>query len=265
MTPGSSSADSIHLGQTSHLARLPTELLQRIFNMLEDVIDAISLCVTCKCLLSVGHRACSDWISRITGPNAGDRIICIRDYRLGGIPAATKQNSTAWTYERTSENQGLIDLVGVYESLNAEVENQLPMVSTNKCSQVDYLLESAPIEKLSQIEYLLFDRFINPSENPESLWVLCNLSKRQYVCAGRSQSLASLGEILVSQTFWSPDPHTRTWDGAGERGDWVSDRFEITTLDRLKGGPESWMNVGKKLRIKLSEIKGSTWFKKERC
>ncbi|PSR70659.1 hypothetical protein PHLCEN_2v13464 [Hermanssonia centrifuga] len=89
-------------------------------------------------------------------------------------------------------------------------------------------------------------------------WALCNLSKKEYVRADEIAKMTkstcrgpwikhtvNLGMVLLLRTTWSSAELVEIKDPKGDmhRGVWAGDRFEITTLDRLKGGQKGWKDV----------------------
>ncbi|KAG8983390.1 hypothetical protein FRB93_007294 [Tulasnella sp. JGI-2019a] len=98
--------------------------------------------------------------------------------------------------------------------------------------------------------------------------VLCNLSKRMYV---RQETIdahgkAGMEEFLLSRICWSSDSSvTMKYEGGIHRGVWAGDRFEITTMDRLKGGADGWKDVGEEMGKEMAMLweteYGSDWWK----
>jgi hypothetical protein len=128
-----------------------------------------------------------------------------------------------------------------------------------KTVAVESFIASARLSELSAVETRLYNRFIEPVTTPSSPWVLCNISKHLYVFEETAKDVG-LGGFLTSQICWSPDTATtRRWDGSMEKGAWVGDRFEITTLDRLRGGADKWRNVGEELLAEFEAIWRSEW------
>lgn len=89
-------------------------------------------------------------------------------------------------------------------------------------------------------------------------WALCNLSKKEYVRADEIARMTkstcrgpwikhtvNLGMVLLLRTTWSSAELVEIKDPKGDmhRGVWAGDRFEITTLNRLKGGQKGWKDV----------------------
>ena len=89
-------------------------------------------------------------------------------------------------------------------------------------------------------------------------WVLCNLTKKEYVLKKTAtKDGLSFGDFLVSRISWSSDSSMQiAYYGkeALHRGVWAGDRFEITTTDRMQGGIESWTDVGDAMAKVLDEI-----------
>jgi len=212
---------------------MPAELLVNILECIDDIVDAVSLCTSCKYLLHQGHNICSLRIARNIGFWAGARIACIRGDAKYYLHEA-KLDPVPW---KTQNDQGEpIDLVEICQGL----ENFRPA--------------NIPNTQDPRMNSHLFSRFFQPIPATGSRWALCNLSKRQYVVV-RNANWATLGQLLVSQICWAPGLDFRRWRGAAERGNWVGDRFEITTLDRLSGGPEGWTDVSKELRQEMNTVR----------
>lgn len=114
-------------------------------------------------------------------------------------------------------------------------------------------------------------------------WVLCNISKGEYIRASVIAALTdmdeskpfistqrggtiNLGYALLSQICWSSDPSTSMrYDSGLCRGRWAGDRFEVTSMDKLD--PQiAWKDISKRVARLLKNIlkseHGENWKKK---
>ncbi len=216
--------------------------------MADAVVDAVSLCITCKWLLDVGHSTCNTRISKKAAKWAGSRIVIMGWHRVPVLPHA--ESGSASLESSGDHSEDLVNFVRLHGCLR-----------DMKVDENGWALDEDMRSKLSPMDILLFDRFSSSIDNPKSPWVLCNLSKRQFVCGEDmiKNSWVKLGAILASQIFWAPDPRSvKLWGGAPRKGQWVGDRFEITTLDRLNGGPEGWTDVRDELLLEFEAIRNAT-------
>lgn len=112
------------------------------------------------------------------------------------------------------------------------------------------------------------------SESSEVEWVLCNLTKREFirestVWAHGAEKPIGFGEFLLARICWSSDPScAMSYKGHIHRGVWAGDRFEITTMDRMKTGEGEWKDVGDQAGKETADIgdseHGQTWRKDKR-
>lgn len=129
----------------------------------------------------------------------------------------------------------------------------------------------------SKLECRLYMELQDPrcritQSDPQGIqWILCNLTKRQYVLRSTLDDvgIAGFGHFLLSRICWSGayDPSYTDWDKDVVRGVWAGDRFEITTTDRVKDFTDGgWRNVGeetgKELTVMWDTYRGEGWREK---
>lgn len=142
-----------------------------------------------------------------------------------------------------------------------ELMTELDFTSTNDIlalqAQLWSMLSLAP-QLVSVDDRLTADHFIEtiaPYYGPPSgEWVLCNLSKREYIRerAARDDSGElirwDLGRVLLPRICWSSVPIGIAGNGSSppRRGPWAGDRFEITTIERLQE-PNDWKDISEEV------------------
>ncbi|KAG8988825.1 hypothetical protein FRB94_000382 [Tulasnella sp. JGI-2019a] len=95
------------------------------------------------------------------------------------------------------------------------------------------------------------------ADEPLEAAVLCNLSKREYVRqqAVEAHGCAGFGAFLLSRICWSSDSSvSMAYEGDIHRGIWAGDRFEITTIDALRGGETNWKDISDEMGKEMAAI-----------
>ena len=101
-------------------------------------------------------------------------------------------------------------------------------------------------------------------------WVLCNLSKHEYVReeaikvnsfdrGGNSYPIEEigLGQVVLSRICWSTDDScAMRYKEDIHRGVWAGNRFDITTIDQFKlvDGEKEWKDVSDEVIKEMTEI-----------
>jgi len=104
----------------------------------------------------------------------------------------------------------------------------------------------------------------------DRIWILRNLSKRQYVRAdvlaaasegeivGPIVDTPGFGHVICSRISWSSDSSSSmsSYEGDITRGIWAGHRFDISTLESVGIGEsgKQWKNVSKKVAKEITEI-----------
>ncbi len=243
---------------------LPIELIEKVFNEVDDVNDMVCLCISSKDLLRIGQKTCISRIAETEGRWVGARLICIRD--IGQWPKARRILDPP-TRSTGSNREDAIDLAPLYKKIVAPDISLLDIENDNSSCATGgrygaYLQQKRPQPELrkwllSKLELELFRRFENETEEPSSPWVLCNLTKRHYVVYDDIRNMAwdELAQVLITQICWAPGGQSGGWKTAPQQGRWVGDRFEITTLDRLRRGVKPWVDISEELLGELEAIR----------
>ncbi|KAI0058873.1 hypothetical protein BV25DRAFT_1829623 [Artomyces pyxidatus] len=242
--PHSSTAASINkLGYLS----FPPEIILAIFDHVESLQDAVCLCLTNSLLWTIGQERVDLLLSQTIAPWAGDRIICIGDH--------SQSNDMPPTARETGEQISV---------LSSTYETVLGPLDRRPSDELQSRMTSAAWAKLRA-------RMTEPPTwAADSAWVLCNLSKREFVLAEDIAKLTkraaqgpfspggvSLGTALLSRICWSSHGSTAmSYEGNIHRGVWAGDRFQITTTDRLERLKEAgpWTDVGQSVVQEIKEI-----------
>lgn len=112
-----------------------------------------------------------------------------------------------------------------------------------------------------------YEELMKPKYESSYPWVLCNLSKSEYVRADAVAALTEsagdtpfiqnairLGHALLSQICWSSDRSiAMSYEGDLHRGRWAGDCFEVTSMDKLD--PKvTWKDISDEVTNTLDEI-----------
>lgn len=112
-----------------------------------------------------------------------------------------------------------------------------------------------------------YQELMDPKYESSYPWVLCNLSKSEYVRAGAVAALTEsagdtpfilnairLDHALLSQICWSSDGSiAMSYEGDLHRGRWAGDCFEVTSMDKLD--PKiTWKDVSDEVTNTLDKI-----------
>ncbi len=213
-------------GQHSPLILMPPEIMGIVFDLAVYRVDAISLALTCRYLHGIGQVPVRKKIYDFQSDWAGCRLVF-----LGG-----------WA--------GLLDLPpGILaKSERAEIDLQ-HRENLHDDVRAWYKQRGATLSKL---EHFLCEKMSSlPKTSFESKhpWVLCNLTTKEYVSKETVDDFGmGFDEFLLSRIGWSVDDDTSLRHGGNlHQGDWVGNRFEITTIDRIRDGVDGWKDVGEEM------------------
>ncbi|KAI0683678.1 hypothetical protein BC835DRAFT_1423076 [Cytidiella melzeri] len=107
-----------------------------------------------------------------------------------------------------------------------------------------------------------YKALVKRHHDDSSLRVLCNISKGEFVRQTSIKDLpfyADLGHAMLSRICWATDDSIGMAYGLEDnknplhRGSWAGDRFEVTTMDRLRSNIE-WRDVSKEVADTLRDI-----------
>lgn len=235
---------------------LPGEMLHRIFDNITSFQDVLFLTLASPLLEPFGHQRMYELICLCQQRWKGDRIICLGDYaRDDDLPKGL------WSETELEELQD--KKLDVYRFKQIEYSPKAYWRPRH-----DALLRLSPKES-EVYKSIALERpnFRHDDNAKERQWVLCNLSKQQYV---RADALAAhskatpdgpfiprslgLGNVLLSLICWSSDPSiSMHFNDDLTRGAWAGNRFEVTTLDRLSPplASGSWRDVSRPVVARL--------------
>ncbi|KAG8991158.1 hypothetical protein FRB94_012703, partial [Tulasnella sp. JGI-2019a] len=206
------------------------EILKIVFESIDALQDAISLGLTCKGLLELGF-------------NQINRLL--------------KSFAAHWAGVLSPEEMAMItDDSDEDYNLYSYVEDNFEVVDRNRLSNllqgdIDFT------HRLSQVERQQYRTVVNMAGESPSASVLCNLSKREYLRQEtiKAHGRAGFGTFLLARICWSWDPSvSMKYTGGIHRGIWAGDRFEITTIDAMKGGVTNWKDVSEEMGKEMATI-----------
>lgn len=258
------------------LFKLPYEVLEMVFFHIDEATDLIAFLMSNRTLYGIGYNYVQQWLCDTVACSCGNRIICLGDncYSDEGLPsgilAEDLEQMTAWNEggHRDSEDED----TPTYGSFAIETFSE---VIPNFLANLRRDKQLRPSNRGWSGEWYDAFRDVIEVEYPsEKKWVLCNLTKREYVTAEAieertgygsqgpfSSAPINLTEILMFWVCYSKDPGTSIAYPGLHEGPWAADRIEITTMDRLpllktvKGGVEKdWEDVSKEVISKLIEV-----------
>ncbi|EPQ50487.1 hypothetical protein GLOTRDRAFT_133860 [Gloeophyllum trabeum ATCC 11539] len=227
---------------------IAVELIEAIFARIDDTHDVACLCIANKTLWAIGHK----YIKDAKGHWEGDRIICVGDY-VGDLPEDMLSPAEMEELRQEAEEycRGYLNLYNIAEELFSDADS-LPTTR-----------EDQRVREMSHIEYELYQDLTEPYyEDYNDGWVLCNLSKLQYVRADTVREMVGdaleLGDVLLSQICWSTDPSiSMAYNGDLHRGAWAGNRFLLATMDEVNGALRekgTWTDVTKVVMKQVAEI-----------
>lgn len=255
----------------SKLLHLPTELVEMIFDEINDWAEAIFLCLAHEWLGAIGERRVYEIVLESLAPWAGKRIACVSKYtRDDDWPPQLRPYLDAWGQQledsggrnETREFYTFVEkryrrLHGVpwlYGLMQRRFKgSNLTVYDMRKCKRL-----SEGVDKLEK------SNRVGPSR------VLCNLSKgefvresavedlRSLVLTGEKERLLSsidLGQVLLSMICWaSSDWCAMSVDCKRlSRGPWAGDQFELIELDKLREGM-TWRDVTEEVLVWVEEL-----------
>ncbi|GJE90313.1 hypothetical protein PsYK624_064420 [Phanerochaete sordida] len=267
---------------------LPVELVNAVFDNLDDLLDVLNMCLAHKFLGAIGEPLAHKLIAEEYAPWAKQKIICIGNNLLDSDLPAGLERYVA------QDIRDLIDHTEDDEHDGDEDDDQLFGTAIDKYGKrggalwhgVLHMLwpagalTRADRRKVAQLARKLdvVERKPYASSNVEdSQLVLFNLSKQKYVRQASVQGLherlvepeafpgkaIDLGQVLLSHICWSSD------DGCAmavdskrlTRGPWAGDHFEVMYAGQSRGrlDSEEWTDVTDDTVAWLEELWRDTW------
>lgn len=245
---------------TTGLFKLPVELIQGLLKELHDFEDLLSFVMANQTLYSIGFKFVQEAASKVRAPCTGNRLVCMGDYTLADDlpPGCTTKPLKEFGDEFDSFYDFASETFG-------DVPTPLLTPSTWQTYWAEESQGSVDLNSpMAKAELSALSRILESYYPLDSEWVLCNLTKREYVTANAVSECTGVkangpffehslgfGDVLMSLICWSSDPSTNMeYDGPIHRGAWAANSFKITTVDRLmdleqveggKSGP--WTDV----------------------
>lgn len=214
--------------------------------------DAICLCLTSVRMLELGLQRVNQLLTALASPWAGDRLICIGDYARNKDMPRNVLTRDEWEHL----DEAKVTLFShAFSAFRKPRGNNL--LTSNRTHT-----GLSPIEKRQFRALLRRSKSCAWDEDRIRNWVLCNLTKREYV---RQETVdahkkahgkaAGFAGFLLSRICWSSDPSvSMSYNGDIHRGVWAGDRFEITTIDLLREGEKEWKDVSHEMGKEMAEI-----------
>ncbi|CAL1696901.1 unnamed protein product [Somion occarium] len=260
------------------MQKLPKEVLGMIFAGFDEYEDIMRLSLTNTTLFLIGYKCIQKRYMHEIPSWAGDRLICLGEYTdAEDLPEGVfnEEETTGIKQlfvEPDDEDEEEPTCVWDYFRQNGgEFKKAKQFTGAGKDS-FKFLRRDLKLKDHGMLEYQLF-YYLNkprPDYSENGTWVLCNLSKREYVDTGAISTLTdknprgpffegrmTLGEVLVSRICWSTDASTSlVYEGDIHRGAWAGDRFEITTVEKLKPNQagSQWKNVSDEIVKEMEAI-----------
>ncbi|KAH9901446.1 hypothetical protein C8Q73DRAFT_786813 [Cubamyces lactineus] len=283
------------LQRTAPLFRLPPELLHQILQLLNPTNAYVSVtfffAMTCKLALAVARSHIVRIQRSHFGSLAGHRLICIgdaartfADYPRGLFTDKEKRewfNSSDGEYESDDIDLSLFALAA---SSWQRVREAPSLIRTS-----DLVWRRSAISCLSTRDFLFFRALSTPHYPDDAQWVVCNLSKREYLRydaippvrnkpnpVDAQSRKVNLCRLVFACICWSPSKDTgiRSAGGGADavnaqlaRGRWAGDRLEMTTLEKMAPceGAARWKDVTEDLLRLLHELWVSKMGDPRRC
>ncbi|KAI0690310.1 hypothetical protein BC835DRAFT_1365229 [Cytidiella melzeri] len=232
----------------SKLLLLPDEILSMIFDSIDSLCDAACLCLADGVLFAVGFPRVVKLQKPVFANWAGYHVVCLGQYtRDDDYPESIRELVEDWLKRNPSEDPEY-DLT--FKDLMLDVFQEF---EGGTCSiEPSRQLDDADLGR----DKGAFNMIITPRYESTHPWVLCNLSKGEYVRAEAIASLTGsegntpfiqhavrLDHALLSQICWSSDGSIAMENKDNlHRGPWAGDCFEVTSMDELKATIE-WKDI----------------------
>jgi len=275
----------LNLNATSAFADFPAEMMDHIFDRLDDLNDLASLGLTCRFMSEMARKHLNARLVELYTQSVwlGDRIICVGD----GLDA----DNVPYGVLTPREREELQKAISAKEDTNDDEERislynwnytkrEIPEVSRFLVGLLRHLDDADDRYSRSLVcSRLPEDRkfaWEKPTyTRPDASLVLRNLTTHEYVredalieelmpqMPPESQvQFISLGHVLVAHISWSSNPSMSTpYHRNLHRGKWAGHRFDITTIDALpvlskdKDGEEiPWKDVSKEAVELMADI-----------
>ncbi|TBU33356.1 hypothetical protein BD311DRAFT_848308 [Dichomitus squalens] len=259
-----------NVAQSTGLFSLPNELLLKITGSFTSLQTLAAFAVTCRRVFDLARYTVEDARDGCAAPWACCRVVCLGDYAsYEDVP------KSLYTAQERAEIEGKRDSAGTDKAdMSYGGIHQLKVEPHNlwRGAHAFYDPKRWPDEinewyaRFTKADRKRFDALMAvtyPTDRKD--WVLCNLSKKEYVRASEIAKLAKrpndaqpflpnclpdLGQALLTRIAWSEDDSISMAKNEVtaklHRGAWVGDNICITTLERILSGSEEdeeWMDI----------------------
>ncbi|KAI0058875.1 hypothetical protein BV25DRAFT_1829624 [Artomyces pyxidatus] len=223
------------------LHQFPLEIIVAIFDQIDRLQGACSSCVANALLCTLGQRRLEELRSSARPQN--------RDLPPGLLTAKEFREAEAWAPEELGGESSLFSVASrAYDRGGFRFPDSSDLLHTFRAA--------VPRAELGKFEEMAC---IRPTYAEEKDWVLCNLSKKEYLTGLPAngpyvQGKTGLGAAVVSQIGWSSDASCGfKHDAHFHKGPWAGDRFKITTMDRFPD-VESWKDASERVVSEIAQI-----------
>ncbi|KAI0707760.1 hypothetical protein C8Q76DRAFT_130454 [Earliella scabrosa] len=192
-------------------------------------------------------------------------------------PASLYAHAAACWWRFSSRKPCLLGCVGLGASTGAGFNTgtrSKPLIGS--AALMDLLYRPSTVSRMSKEDFMRLQVLTTPFDTNASQpgWVLCNLSKNEFVLADEcsqagtewstdvAAGATAMWHTLLACICWSRTTGTDMASAAGHlrRGRWAGDRFAITTLDKMAPLPEgcaAWQDVTAEVAQVVSDFRAS--------
>lgn len=253
-------------GKRGTIQGLPLEIISTIVDCVEDIHDLVCLCLVDRGLFSMGVRRVLQMQEAKIATWVGDRFICLGDaFDWVALPEGVKSFAVHELGLKDEELPSFWNLVQDHFSALPEpweVDSLLKSCTIEPRSDSDFVQRFVRSE-----EYDAYKKLLVPEYESSTPWVLCNAAKHEYLQVQHAALTmgcdsddftpfwigdkdSSLAQLLLLSIFWSENVDL---EGADDYGNWVGDRFEITTMDKMDKKAE-WTDVTDRMTTVLRQV-----------
>ncbi|KAI0083760.1 hypothetical protein BDY19DRAFT_616340 [Irpex rosettiformis] len=262
----------------SKLFCLPDELLLMIFNYVNILADAACLCLADGRMFAVGFPRVIELQAAAYANWAGCCVVCIGEYAEDNdLPKYVQKLFEHHRKMLCEEDTNPPDEQAVwYDTYNRHFQR----VTSGGLTGHHFprgleMMETEPSKGFGQL-WAPYTEMMKPKYESPHPWVLCNLSKGEYVRVDAVAALTNynghkpfiagdidLGHALLSQICWSTDDSIAMgYEGDLHRGRWAGDRFVVLPMNKLDTR-KTWQDVSDevtKILVKIWECEwGEDW------
>ncbi|KAI0683677.1 hypothetical protein BC835DRAFT_1423075 [Cytidiella melzeri] len=238
----------------SRLLQCPDEIILLVFREIDQLSDAACFALADGKLFRIGLARIEELQRLLYSIWAGDRVLVIGDYTKDNDYPESVRDTVKEELQYYAEDEAEEDTNddSRFHHLASEYYDR-PYRSENVWERHNVLKWNEDKDESN------YKALVKQHYDHSSVWVLCNISKGEFV---RKTSLkdffwADLGHAMLSRICWSSDSSiAMSYENEKNplhRGSWAGDRFEVTTMDRLRSDIE-WRDVSKEVADTLLDI-----------